>query len=74
MRPVFRIESLEEAGVPFDSLQDAMAMRPRSVEACIRTSWPQGVCLAEAAVGGREWRLTGAGIEVVAFYGWKVAS
>lgn len=73
MKPVFRIERLEEAPVPFDTLALAMTLPPRNAEACIRTS-AQGVCLAQAAVGGLTWALTAAGHDVMAFAGWRRAS
>lgn len=74
MHRVIRIESLEEAEVPFPSLEEATQLPPRTVEACITTSL-HGVRLAEAAPGAPlRWVLTSAGRDVVARYGWTRAA
>lgn len=77
MRPtqtVYRIEALAETAVPFPSLAEAMAMNPRTPEACIATSL-HGVHLADAAeAGGRGgllyWAVTIAGQNVIDATGW----
>jgi hypothetical protein len=75
MVPVCRIESPEESPATFPTLAAAMQLRPRSTEACIRTS-PGGVCLAQSSPGPEllEWVLTWAGQDVADHAGWTAGA
>ncbi len=75
--PVYRIESFGETIVQYPTLPQALCMPPRHPEGWIGTSL-EGVRLAEASPNpdgsGLCWKLTLAGVDVVARHGWRNAA